>query len=94
MDKKEEKHENYEHSFKWAIYGISVASFLFILAAVYTIVRIVDGAWTDWKLPSILVIVFIVIVPISAMFTSLGDVKREIAKEMAKVKGKKDLKTQ
>ena len=83
------KHEVYENSFKWAIYGMSVAALMMILVAAYVIVRIADGMWTSWQLPAILGVVFITIVPISAMFTSLGDVKREIDKEIAKEKDKK-----
>ena len=74
----------YEHAFKWAVYGISVATLLFVLGAAYAIVRIIDGMWASWQLPVILGIAFMVIVPISAMFTSLGDIKTEIAKEAEK----------
>jgi len=75
------KKENYQESFKWAVYGMCVASLLFVLVATYFIVRIIDGNWTSWQLPAILLIIFFVAIPISAMFTSLGDIKREIEKE-------------
>jgi len=84
--KKQEQH--YEHAFKWAVYGICVAAFLFILGAVYAVTRVIDGNWTDWKLPVILGIIFLVVVPISAMFTSLSDIKTEIEKEIEKEKNK------
>jgi len=81
-------HHHHEYSFKWAVYGISVAAFLFILAAIYLVTRIIDTRWLDWKLPVILGIIFCVVVPISAMFTSLGDIKKEMKKEQEQAKKK------
>lgn len=66
---------------RWAIYGMSVASLLFILVATYLIVRIIDGQWASWQLPTILVIVFFVLVPVSAMWTSVPEVRKEINKD-------------
>lgn len=76
MSKKYEK-----TSMRWAIYGMSVASLLFILVATYLIVRIIDGQWASWQLPTILVIVFFVLVPVSAMWTSVPEVRKEINKD-------------
>jgi len=70
----------YEGVMKWVIYGICVTSLFCVLAATYLIVRVVDGDWTNWRLPVILAIVFLVVVPISAMFTALSDIKRELDK--------------
>lgn len=78
----------YESAMKWTIYGMGVAALLFIFAAIYSITRIVDGKWLSWQLPAILGILFIVAVTISAMFTSISDIKGEIAKETQRVKEK------
>ena len=75
-------------AFKWTVYGISVGTLLMVMVATFAIVRIVDGKWLSWQLPAILGIVFIVVVSVSAMFTSLGDVRTEINKEFAKVEAK------
>ena len=71
-------------AFKWAVYGISVGTLFILMAASYIIVRIIDGMWLSWQLPVILGIVFIVLVAISAMFTSISDIKTEIKKELEK----------
>lgn len=65
-------------AFRWAIYGISVASLLFVMAGVYLIVRICDGNWADWKLPTILGIIWLVLVIISAMFVAIPEIKNGI----------------
>ena len=72
-----------ETAFRWAIYGISVGALFLVLAATYLIVRVADGNWASWQLPAILGIIFLTIVPISAMFTSLPDIKKEIDKEFS-----------
>lgn len=87
-----QKNQEYKGTMKWVIYGMCVASLLFISGATYAIVRIIDGNWTDWKFPAILGIICFVLVTVSAMFTSLGDVKMgidlEIQKTREKQKGK------
>lgn len=90
----------YEGSLKWAIYGMSVATWMFILASGYVITRIIDGNWSSWQLPAILGIFWIVPVIIAAMYTSIGDVKYGIEYEMnqskekaAKAKVKEEVKT-
>ena len=74
------ENKNYGESLKWVIYGIGVATGFILILATYLIVRIADGNWGDYKLPLILLIVFSSIVPIVAMFLSIGDIKKEIEK--------------
>ena len=80
-------------AFKWAIYGISVAALFILMVASFVIVRIADSMWLSWQLPVILGVAFIVVVSISAMFTSLGDVRVEINKELKKMEEKAEAKT-
>lgn len=84
----------YEHSFKWTVYGMSVGAFFMVMAAIWGITRVIDGHWLSWQLPAVIGIITFVIVAISAMFTSLGDVKAEIDKELnkAKIKEKSEVK--
>jgi len=84
MDKKQFE----KTAFRWTVYAFCVGTLLILLAATYIVVRIIDGMWASWQLPVILGIVFFVLVSISAMFTSLGDVRTEINKEFAKVEAK------
>jgi len=79
-------------AFKWAVYGICVGSLFMLMAASFAIVRIIDGRWLSWQLPAVLGIVFIVLVSISAMFTSLGDVRTEINRELKKMEEKGEAK--
>ena len=65
-----------------------------VMAATFVIIRIVDGKWLSWQLPVILGIIFIVLVAVSAMFTSLGDVRTEINKEFEKIEAKLKAKEQ
>ena len=81
-----------EPSFRWAVFGISVAALLFVLVGAYLIVRIVDNNWADWKFPVIAAIVFLILVTIFAMFTALPEIKAEIAKEIEKEKEKQKIK--
>jgi len=69
---------------KWAIFGMSVGALFIILISTYLIVRIIDGQWASWQLPVILVIVFLTVVTIAAMFTSIPEMKTEIEKELSK----------
>jgi len=73
--------KKYTGEFKWVVFGMIVATWLFVLAAAWLITRIFDGNWSDWRLPATLSIVFIVMVIIGGMFTSLSDIKKELDKE-------------
>lgn len=75
--------------FHWAVYGICVGSLLFIFAAIYVITRVVDTNWADWKLPTILVTLWLVITVVTAMFFSLFTIKTEMKKEAEKAKSEK-----
>ena len=81
--------EEFKESLRWAIYGISIAALFILGVAVYLITRIVDGNWTDWKLPAIMGIVFVVLVSISSMYSAIPEIKNEIEKEAKKEKRKK-----
>ena len=78
------KSKQRSNEFAWAVFGISAGSFLTLLIATWLIVRITDGNWLSWQLPSILGIVFIVVVCIAAMFFALPEIKKEIEKEKEK----------
>jgi len=82
------KHEISKTTLRWAIYGISVAALLFVLAAAYIIVRVADGNWANWQLPVILAVVWLTLVIVSAMVVAIPEIKSEIAKELAKNKEK------
>jgi|GEM_PF-1686802 len=79
-----------KQSLRWTVFGMVVASQLFILTAIYLIFRITDGRWSDWQLPVILSIVFLTTVIIGAMFTAIPEIKDGIKSEMEKKNEKQD----
>jgi len=78
------KYDKQDSSVKWVIFGLSVAALFWIFVGAWAIVRIIDGEWLGWQLPAILGVIYIVVVPIGAMFTSIGDISAEIEKERAR----------
>jgi len=74
----------YQSELRWAIYGICVASLLFLLGAVYLIVRLIDSNWADWQLPTILGIVWLVLVIIGAMVFAIPEISRELKRSKEK----------
>ena len=67
--------------FRWVIFGLCVASLTIVFIAAWLIVRICDNNWTDFRLPAILAIIFVVTVAIGAMFASIPEIKKEIEKD-------------
>ncbi|MCL2846992.1 MAG: hypothetical protein FWE38_04865 [Firmicutes bacterium] len=70
--------------FKWVVFGLGVASVLILSIVAWLIVRIVDGNWASWQLPTILGIAWLAVTIVVAMFVALPDIKKELEKEAEK----------
>ena len=68
-------------SFHWVVFAMIGGALFLLFAASYSIVRIFDGNWSDWKLPAVMGISYLAIVGILAMFFSLKTIKQEMTSE-------------
>ena len=75
-----------QYNFMWAVFGVCIAALFVALTASYLITRFVDGAWGSWQLPAILVIAYLAIVVMGAMFCSIKNIKAELSTEESKEK--------
>ena len=64
--------------FHWVVFGIGAAALLLLMVGALLIIRIVDGNWLSWELPSIFGIVYFMAVSVGALIFSIKTVKQEI----------------
>ena len=64
--------------FHWIVFGITVGALAVLLSGAYLIIRIIDGNWCDWRLPTVMAIGFFVYISVASMFFALPTIKREM----------------
>jgi|GEM_PF-5940512 len=90
------KDENFKlrrQDFHWVVFGIAAGALFLVAGAAYAVWHLIDGNWTNWQIPAIIGICYIVVVSLAAMFLALKTIKRELVLKEQKEQENSEVKT-